>query len=524
MNSGGIRVAKGWLCTSNPELREFFASKVLDKIKAGNLHPSLSPTDGRGYCQCPACKAQDNPKELEPSSGTVSMSRRYVDFFNSVGTKVAAESPNSILSFYCYADYTQPPEGMKCAPNLCAFIAPIRYCRLHGMDNPLCASRQQAREMIEGWAKIAQKIGYYEYNYDLAEATVPLSRISTLKFDIPYLKSKGCVGLTIETLSNWHIYGPQIYLATRLSYSPNAKTDEIMDDYFLKFFGAKAGPLMKEYWMGIDQAQVKLQCHSGSFFSVNLIYTPEFLAKCRETLKKAADAAADDKQYAARVAVHAEGFKSAEEYMQIFNAMNTGNYAEAKSTYSKMTARLEHLAEEGYVNREYATAYLRRFLDKGLEAGAAATAAPNKLVAVLGDEWRFAVDEQGTGIDVGYAKADFDDSAWKRVATFSKTLDAQGLPDKLTVLWYRSTINVPAEHRKLALFFNQVDGLAEVYVNGVKVNPAGEAPKRNAPFEVDISATVHDGKNSVAVRVDHSRMTELFLGGIVRPVLLIDKP
>jgi hypothetical protein len=27
----------------------------------------------------------------------------------------------------------------------------------------------------------------------------------------------------------------------------------------------------------------------------------------------------------------------------------------------------------------------------------------------------------------------------------------------------------------------------------------------------------------VAIRVDHRRITELFLGGIVRPILLIDK-
>lgn len=32
------------------------------------------------------------------------------------------------------------------------------------------------------------------------------------------------------------------------------------------------------------------------------------------------------------------------------------------------------------------------------------------------------------------------------------------------------------------------------------------------------------GQNVIAVRVDHSSITELFLGGIIRPVLLIKKP
>ncbi len=529
MKADGSRAAKGWLCTSNAEMRDYFADGVLKKIAGGHLNPSLSPTDGRGYCQCPACRAQDDPTEIEPSSGTVSMSPRYVDFFNAIGAKVAAKAPDSILSFYCYADYTQPPPGVKCAPNLCAFIAPIRYCRLHGMNNPNCPSCQQERSMIEGWARAADKIGYYEYNYDLAESTVPLSRISVLKHDIPYLKSKGCIGLTIEVLSNWHIYGPQIYLAQRLAYSPDANTDAVMDDYFLKFYGPKAGPLMKDYWMGIDRAQVNLNCHSGSFFAVNLIYTPEFLAQCGQLLKRAAEAAADDKNYAARVALHAEGFKSAEEYMQIVNAMNAGNFAEAKNVYSKMIPRLEQLGKERCANPEYATSYLKRFISKGIEAGAAATAEPNKMLAVLGDEWRFNWDEKDEGVAAGYAKPEFDDAAWKRVATFSKTLDAQGLPDKLTVLWYRSEFTVPAQHRKLGLFFTQIDGIAEVYINGVKAEAVNEGPaagpkKRGTTFEVDISAAAHEGKNAVAVRVDHSRMTELSLGGILRPVVLIDKP
>ena len=35
------------------------------RIKAGAVHPSLSPTDGTGYCQCEKCKAQDDPKATE---------------------------------------------------------------------------------------------------------------------------------------------------------------------------------------------------------------------------------------------------------------------------------------------------------------------------------------------------------------------------------------------------------------------------------------------------------------------------
>src|SRR3954469_9131676 len=95
MGADGQRKKGGWLCTSNPELRKFFANAVIASIERGQKHPSLSPTDGRGYCQCPVCKAQDNPKSIEPSSGTISITDRYVDFFDDVARQVAKVHPES---------------------------------------------------------------------------------------------------------------------------------------------------------------------------------------------------------------------------------------------------------------------------------------------------------------------------------------------------------------------------------------------------------------------------------------------
>jgi beta-galactosidase/beta-glucuronidase len=127
------------------------------------------------------------------------------------------------------------------------------------------------------------------------------------------------------------------------------------------------------------------------------------------------------------------------------------------------------------------------------------------------------------------------------VATFDTTLDAQGY-DRNTVFWYRTKITVPGKHKRLALFFGEVDGKAEVYVNGEKVAvpeksqnakkpvapgvkpPRDGMAKPRTPFELDVTAAMKPGENSIAVRVDHSQITELSLGGIVRPVLLIAKP
>lgn len=517
MNAEGQRVPSEWLCTSNAEVRALFAQRVMGAIREGHAYPSISPPDGTAYCQCPACKAQDNPQALEPSSQAVSMTDRFVDFFNDIARRVAREFPGSILNFYCYADYTQPPSRpVALAPNLCPWLAPIRYCRFHAIGSPVCPPNQQLAEVIEGWARRAKQMGYRTYNYNLAECTVPFSKISLWSHDIPYLHRKGFIGINNETLPAWHLYGPHIYLSLRLAYQPEANPQRLMEDYFLHFYGEKAGPFMREYWMAIDRAFAAMRCHSGSFFAVHLAYTPEVVARCRILLERAKEAA-QEPLHRTRIEMAEEGFQNAVQYLRLREAVNRGDFAEAKKVYEALLARAEAQVKAGY-GTPYTPAYLRRFLGPMVERGVEAIAPPRRLVEVLPDRWRFTWDEKEEGIQRGYHLPQSDDSAWLEVATYSQTLDAQGLPDRKTILWYRTRFRVPPGPRRWALFFAEVDGTATVYLNGILV---GEQKERRVPFEVDISEAVRPGENLLAVRVDHTRITELFLGGIVRPVLLI---
>jgi hypothetical protein len=83
--------------------------------------------------------------------------------------------------------------------------------------------------------------------------------------------------------------------------------------------------------------------------------------------------------------------------------------------------------------------------------------------------------------------------------------------------------------------FPEVDGSVTVYVNGKAIEPTSvlaapmkkkaDAPAvpRRAPFEVDVASALREGENVVAVRVDNRKISELFLGGILRPVILVEK-
>ena len=517
----GRRRKGSWYCTSNPELRRVFAGGVISKE---GYNPSVSPPDGTGYCQCADCCAQDDPDNVEPSSGRPSMTNRYVDFLDEVAKAIAKVHPDWLLSFYCYADYTQPPTlHRSLSPNLVAWIAPIRYSRYHRIGSPNSSSRMQLAEVIHGWAAVAEHIAYRTYNYNLAECLVPFSKLSVWKHDIPYLKNKGCIGINLETLTNWEIYGPHIYQSIRLAYDPDADSDALMDDYFMKFYGAGAGPFMKQYWLSIDTAFADMKCESGSFFALHLVYTPQFLRELDVLIGRASHAAADDKTYSARVDMTAQGLENAIQYMQIRDAMNRGDFAVAKRIYKELYARNESEDNKGYGNH-YTLNYLQRFIGEHVTAGAKAAAPPNKVLQVLPDWMKLMYDLQDKGVEQGYHKPELDDSKWRNVATYSNTLNAQGLPDIKSIMWYRTSISVPRQHAQLCLFFTEVDGQAvTVYVNGNEVASLDKQARRK-PFEVDITSAVKPGDNVVAIKVDHQRITELFLGGIIRPVLLIEKP
>ena len=541
LSADGQRKNNGWLCTSNPELRRHFAEGVLRAIENGTANPSLSPTDGRAYCQCADCKAQDDPTSIEPSSGTVSISNRYLDFFDSIGKTVRKKYPSSILSFYCYADYTQPPTVQrKLEDNMCAMIAPIRYCRLHPLGHKGCSSREQQVALIDGWSAIASRLGYYNYMYNLADGSLPMFKFSACAKEFPYLADRGLTYMTLEVLSNWHIYGPQIYLSTRLAYHPHADPVAIMEDYWTTFYGPAAGPHMKAYWMGIDAAQQQLDTHAGGFFGLARVFTPTFIARCNQHIENAMKAAGTDETLLRRIDIAHDGLKTAKDYHAISAAMASGDFPRAKSIYDALVERLTRLVEVGVANREYGSAYLKRFLLPAIEAGLQATAPANTEINVLPDQWKFATDDSNNGEQQGFHQPQFTDSSWRSMATHSAPLDAQGI-EKNSVLWYRTNLTIKDNQSRHSLFFSEVDGKTQVFVNGKAIpipdkyrsikkagtadtaSPETPVVKPRVPFELDISDAVTPGKNSLAVKVDHTQITELSLGGILRPVLLLHK-
>jgi len=555
---GGQRRPGGWMCTSNPDVARLFAEAYVAKARKGAKADTISPPDGRGFCECETCKALDVPDYLEPSSGTVSMSDRYVRFFDAVGQQVAKGAPGFILGFYCYSDYTLPPKTVqKVAGNLCGWVTTIRFCRLHGVNNPNCESRQRYKGVVEAWSKL-MRTACYDYNYNLAEVTVPISKIAYLRDNIPFLKKTGCWGINLESMAAWNLYGPHTYLASRLMWKADADAEAILDDYYAKLCG-KAAPHVKSYWERIDKAVREADVHVGSFYGVHAIWTPDLVKPCEADLDAAAKAAESD-LVRERVALFRSGLENARHYLAVRDAINRCDFAAAKETFDRWLKHMDAAFQKQYNTMGgYKRGYAEWFLRPVIESGLARTTGERKLVLQLPDEWVFRYDPQDAGEKEGFFKETVAPEGWRKVKTYSASLNEQRIPEQLTWMWYRVRLNVPAWQRggvhaweservqsqegfrlfpaltlkrshpltlplsraagPLHLWFGEVDGSpTKVWLNG---EPVGEFTGARKPSEVEVTGKLLPGKeNLLVVKTGHLSISELMLGGIVRPVML----
>lgn len=516
----GERRPSNWVCTSDPAVAPIFAEAYIAKARTGQKADTISPPDGRGFCECEKCRALDVPGYFEPSSGTLSMTDRYVIFFDEVAKRVAAQAPDFILSFYCYSDYTLPPKRIaKASDNLCAWVTTIRFCRLHGINNPNCESRQRYKKVVEGWAKLMQT-ACYEYNYNLAEVTVPISKISAFKDNIPFLKKTGCLGINLESMAAWNLYGPHTYLANRLMWDADGDADAILDDYYEKLCG-KAAPLIKSYWERIDKACRESEVHVGSFYGVHAIWTADLLKQCQADLDSADKTAETDREKGA-VALFRSGLESARYYLLLRGAINRCDFVSATKLYDNWIAHMDDAFEQKFNTMGgYKYGYLKWFLLPSIKSGFARTTGECKLLQQLSDEWQLRYDPENEGEGKGWSGEKIESEDWKTVSTYSASLNEQKVPEQLTWMWYRTRFKVPDElpEGRLSLWFAEVDGSpTKVFLNG---QPIGEFTGERQPNEVDITGKLIPGREyTVTIRTGHHNISELMLGGILKPVMI----
>ena len=532
LDETGNRVEGPWYNIGHPEVRKRFMEWALKESNNGQRAISFSPPDDHREDFSAESKAYDNPAVVDPSSGRVSMTDRFLHPVNEAANMLHQLNPEPIHGFYAYSDYTLPPtrpELQKIAPNLSVWIAPIRYSRYHPLGHPNSPSTQLLADIVDGWAKRGAMIGWRTYNYNLAEVLTPYSRITCWAHDIPYLQQRGAIGISLETFNSWELYAPHLYLSLRLSYDPRLDPWEIMADYWDKAYGPAAEP-MEQYWMSVDAAFVNLQTEAGSWHALHHIYTPERLRELMQLLAEAERLArndgTDNQQY--RVNLAQRGLDRAYCWRKWYDAVNGGDIDAAKKLYDEWYAGIWEMLKIRHGN-DYEEKYLRRYIGTITNAAHAAVypkdAPANRVIAVLPDVWKTATRDEITAVKANGNPFDvaFDDTGWKAIKTFTDTRNAQGLPEYFGEMWYRVNFKAPNSSPNLRMHFWKADRKVTLFINGRQVN-AAEAEAFNGAT-IDVTGYLKPGAdNQITVLVNHIPLPEMNLGGLVCPVYLIEKP
>ena len=222
----GVRSNSAQICTSHPDIvqraieyaKRFFDSDPIAKMV------SLSPNDGRGFCECERCLPLGSPSD------------RALMVANAVAEAIEQDYPNKFVAFYAYAP-TAPPPTIEGRRSVIVFIA-TRFIR----------PPYSVEQLIEGWSQKVHHIGIREYYSVCAWSwQMPTYDPDEMARTLRYFHEHKALGVSAESEDNFGSRGPNYWVAAKLMWNVNQDLDELLDDYYTTCWGRAAEP-MRRYW------------------------------------------------------------------------------------------------------------------------------------------------------------------------------------------------------------------------------------------------------------------------------------
>lgn len=511
---------------SHPEVQRLTIEATLDFFRRNPDAPymNMGPEDGPGFGSDPW-----DADDMDPLHGKVSVTDRYIKFFNLVLDTVQKEFPGKGIAFYCYSQHMRPPVREKLNPAILPVLAPIDLCRFHSIDNPLCPERAYMKQIIDGWQALGCAMFYRGYFFNLADQGLPFSMIRQISAEIPYFKQAGLIGCRVECMPMWGYHAPSLYLAARLFWNAEADSRAIMDDYFEKFYGP-ARAAMQKHFNTLEDAFEQADYHTGNVFDMPHILNQAVMRDLDRSLRDAERRAGRQSPYAERVALVRLSYDYGAANLEMMAALNAFRFEAAKAAHD----RAVDLQEKGIAMDPplfwppASRNYLRRFWTRTVESAVERVKNGNEIVACLPDEWLFILDPLDGGEALGFWKPGMGTNMWTRIKTFSQSWSNQGLRYYKGEAWYRTTVEVHRRFtgRPIRLWLGGVDDSAKAWLNGVplEVMSRGAAPS-GIPWEFDASRAVRFGQpNVIVVKVSNRQIDELGTGGLTGPAMLWAAP
>ncbi len=251
---------------------------------------SVLPHDSYRMCQCPNCKKYAMPQNT-PYSGQ--SSKLIWSFVDRCARQVKqGKYPDTKIVCLAYSSYSDPYPGMPKLPDnvivgFCSSELKRPYF-LHYKDN-----FKRFEKLAAEWdAKSEGPLAFWmHYLYRWAQPqhyAVPIHTPQMYQDVLQVMKKHGrwaYIQLNTDSIM-FELFNR--YMTLRQLYNPELKWQDMFNDYINKFYGPKAGPIIKKVYDEIGKLSVaQLQQRSGRNDIWDKYYTPEFLKDCRKQVNEA---------------------------------------------------------------------------------------------------------------------------------------------------------------------------------------------------------------------------------------------
>lgn len=536
------------MCSSNPDLVEIFAKEIIRRYRAGEAIVPISPNDGKGFCECAACRALDHPELYNPEeiadlpNGGPCLSDRVFTFINAVARRVRAECPEAKLGVHLYSYYVIPPKSIeRLEDNILG-----DFC-LNPADFHNVSYRKETYRRIQGWKeKGIRSMTFYLYT-DSAwwSQVLHVHTGATTEFIKHAAALPEFLGGKTETTGGFATNALDLYVFFALMNDPSRDREEVVDEFCSLAYGPGAEAMKAFYALAEEAFMTRKSQPWQEYAEVARWYDETFFTRAGKLIAAALDRVQGGDPAHARILLVKDALDHTQtmvEFIQCAVALRD----------SGITFYLPHLApdyrspivippndpaaRDAVVDRirmlrERMLAMAKKYdgtlyftkqgilrndtvggWEKTMDLLSLVQGAEG--VQVFDRAYPFRTDPANQGEEAGWFKNSFSDRDWSSIR-LTDFWENQGFgdppPDGYDGLaWYRIPFGaIPAKFRdhRIKLHFGAVDESCRVWVNGQKAGEVLYDAKKDpegwiAPRSFDITGLVHpDRPNLIAVRV-----------------------
>ena len=248
----------GWtwtnFCSTSPEVIEIVAKKVNERINGNKdvLVMSLDPNDYAPMCLCDRCLALDKKYGQKKENGE-EVADRLLHFSKQIYDRLEPKNKHAFLGILIYGYQMELPISAKAhdhhAGTICNF--PTRYDHTRPFTDPTSPKNRHFLELVKGWGSQLKQLGYYDY-YGHWYLFGPWVMTHKMREDLPAFRELGGTFCVLECQPNFATQGINHYVSGQLIWNVNADVDEMMDEFFEKYYGPAEVP-MRNYWRGAER-------------------------------------------------------------------------------------------------------------------------------------------------------------------------------------------------------------------------------------------------------------------------------